>query len=64
MLKLNYEKLPYQQKAVKAVVNTLSGHNDLTNKMVLEPEQLDESVQETLLNNNEKYKSFGHCADI
>ena len=56
MLKLNYEKLPYQQKAVKAVVNTLSGHNDLTNKMVLEPEQLDESVQETLLNNNEKYK--------
>ncbi|MBD5316567.1 MAG: DEAD/DEAH box helicase family protein [Bacteroides sp.] len=54
-MKLNYEKLPYQEEAVKAVVDTLSGHDELSNKMVLEPEQLDESVQETLLNNHQKY---------
>lgn len=54
-MRINYEKLPYQHEAVKSVVDTLSGHNDLATKMVLEPEQLDESVQETLLNNNQKY---------
>ena len=62
MLKLNYEKLPYQQKAVKAVVNTLSGHNELSNNMVLDPEQLDESVRETLLNNHQKYESLDYLS--
>ena len=53
-MRINYEKLSYQHEAVKAVVDTLSGHDDLATKMVLEPEQLDESVQETLLDNNQK----------
>ena len=54
-MKINYEKLPYQHKAVKAVVDTLSGHDDLTNKIVLKPDLLDDSVQITLLNNGQKY---------
>ncbi|MEK3575482.1 DEAD/DEAH box helicase family protein [Lactobacillus crispatus] len=52
---LNYEKLPYQHKAVKAVVDTLSDHDDMANEMVLEPELLDESVQAALLDNGQKY---------
>ncbi|MCC4419984.1 DEAD/DEAH box helicase family protein [Limosilactobacillus reuteri] len=52
---LDYEKLPYQHEAVKAVIDTLSGHDDLTNKIVLDLGLLDESVQATLLNNSQKY---------
>ena len=54
-MKLNYEKLPYQREAVKSVVDTLSGHDDLATKMVIQPDLLDEAVQTTLLNNNQKY---------
>lgn len=54
---LNYEKLSYQDDAVKAVTDTLSGHDDLNNKMVLEPNMLAESVRTTLLNNGQRYPS-------
>ena len=54
-MKINYEKLPYQQEAVKAVVDTLSDHNDVGNKMILDPEILDDSVKQTLLDNEQKY---------
>ncbi|GFP11504.1 restriction endonuclease [Lactobacillus helveticus] len=54
-MKINYEKLPYQQEAVKAVIDTLSDHNDVGNKMILDPEILDDSVKQTLLDNEQKY---------
>lgn len=54
---LNYEKLPYQHLAVKAVIDTLSGHDEIINKMVLEPDVLDESVRKTLLSNGQRYPS-------
>lgn len=57
-MRINYEKLPYQHEAVKAVVDTLSDHDDMANEMLLEPELLDESVQATLLDNDQKYRLF------
>lgn len=54
-MKINYEKLDYQENAVKAVINTLSNHDETTNTLVLAPNYLDNSVRKTLLNNGQKY---------
>lgn len=54
-MKVKYEKLDYQTKAVNAVVDTLSLHDKSMKSLVIDPEQLDDSVKETLLKNGEKY---------
>lgn len=54
-MKITYEKLPYQQEAVKSVIDTLSDHNDIGNELILDPDILDQSVKQTLLENGQKY---------
>ncbi|GAA5498895.1 DEAD/DEAH box helicase family protein [Lactiplantibacillus plajomi] len=54
-MQINYEKLGYQKKAVESVIDTLSGHDSTMDKIIVDPEILDESVKKTLLANNGKY---------
>ncbi|AYF92384.1 DEAD/DEAH box helicase family protein [Apilactobacillus bombintestini] len=54
-MQINYEKLNYQEKAVKAVINTLSGYDNTLNEIITDPVLLDSSVKKTLLNVNGKY---------
>ena len=54
-MKITYEKLPYQQEAVKSVIDTLSDHNDIGNELILNLDILDQSVKQTLLENGQKY---------
>ena len=59
-MKINYEKLDYQENAVKAVINTLSNHDETATKLILNSDYLDNSVRETLLNNGQKYSGSGY----
>lgn len=59
-MKINYEKLDYQENAVKAVINTLSNHDETATKLILNSDYLDNSVRETLLNNGQKYPGSGY----
>lgn len=54
-MRINYEKLEYQEKAVKAVIDTLSGYDSTSNNIITDSESLDESVKETLLYSGAKY---------
>lgn len=54
-MKLSYEKLDYQDAAVAAVIDTLSGHDDLINVIEIDPEILDDSVRVTLSETNQQY---------
>ncbi|MDR2660631.1 MAG: DEAD/DEAH box helicase family protein [Lactobacillaceae bacterium] len=54
-MQLTYEKLPYQDQAVSAVIDTLSAHDDINNSIELDPETLDASVRVTLSENNQQY---------
>lgn len=54
-MRISYKKLPYQEKAVKAVVDTLSSHDETTHRLVLDSDTLDESVRNTLMSNQQRY---------
>ena len=54
-MKLTFERLDYQEEAVKSVINTLSGFDEVANELELEPDVLDENVKKTLLEQNQKY---------
>ncbi|WP_407350094.1 DEAD/DEAH box helicase family protein [Lactococcus garvieae] len=50
-MKLTYEKLPYQEEAVKAVIDTLSGYDDTANS--IDFDNLDDNVRVTLAENRQ-----------
>ena len=51
-MKLTFERLEYQEEAVKSVIDTLSGFDETANELELEPEILDDYVKKTLLEKN------------
>lgn len=54
-MKLTFERLEYQEEAVKSVIDTLSGFDETANELELEPEILDDYVKKTLLEKKQKY---------
>lgn len=54
-LQLSYERLAYQEKAVSAVIDTLSGHDDTMNTIETDPTLLADSVRVTLTNSGATY---------
>lgn len=54
-MKLTFERLEYQEEAVKSVIDTLSGFDETANELELEPEVLDDYVKKTLLEKKQKY---------
>lgn len=56
-MKLTFERLDYQEEAVKSVIDTLSGFDETANELELEPDVLDEYVKRTLLEKNQKYQN-------
>ena len=54
-MELNYEKLTYQEKAVTAVIDTLSGHDETVNSIEIDPSALDDSIRVTLSENKQNY---------
>ncbi|HEM3683288.1 TPA: DEAD/DEAH box helicase family protein [Streptococcus suis] len=54
-MKLTFERLEYQEEAVKSVIDTLSGFDETANELELEPEVLDGYVKKTLLEKKQKY---------
>ncbi|MFT9022292.1 DEAD/DEAH box helicase family protein [Lentilactobacillus hilgardii] len=54
-MQLSYEKLPYQDQAVAAIIDTLSGHDDTMNSIEIEPNDLDDAVRVTLAENHQQY---------
>ncbi len=59
-MQINYEKLPYQERAVESVINTLSGHDNTMHRLVLDADTLDSSVRHTLQENNQRYPGSGY----
>ena len=53
-MKLTFERLEYQEEAVKSVIDTLSGFDETANELELEPEILDDYVKKTLLEKKQK----------
>ncbi|SUN23015.1 hypothetical protein [Staphylococcus saprophyticus] len=54
-MELSYEKLPYQEKAVKSVIDTLTGYDETATTIETDPYMLDENVKVTLSKNNQQY---------
>ena len=54
-MELNYEKLTYQEKAVTAVIDNLSGHDETVNSIEIDPSALDDSIRVTLSENKQNY---------